>query len=93
MEFRNVIWDAHPKPIIAIQFNPFRRELYTAGEDSSIKVWEIESGKLLTNWIGHVGWVTSLFFCKEIKLLFSCSIDGFIIAWGPNGKIIQKIQV
>ncbi|KAJ3086653.1 hypothetical protein HK100_008637, partial [Physocladia obscura] len=29
---------------------------------------------------------------KELKVLFSASVDGFIIAWGPSGKILQKIQ-
>ncbi|KAJ3261749.1 hypothetical protein HK103_004700 [Boothiomyces macroporosus] len=31
-------------------------------------------------------------YSKEIKVLFSCSIDGNIIAWGSSGKILQKIQ-
>lgn len=92
MEFRNTINDAHPKPISCIQYNPFRREIYTAGEDSFIRVWESESGKLLTSYNEHVGWITMLLYCKEIKVLFSSSIDGFLIAWGPNGKILQKIH-
>ena len=32
MEYRQTILDAHNKTIIAIQYNPFRREIYTAGE-------------------------------------------------------------
>ena len=32
MEYRNTINDAHPKPVSCIQYNPFRREIYTAGE-------------------------------------------------------------
>ncbi|KAJ3305098.1 hypothetical protein HDV03_002025 [Kappamyces sp. JEL0829] len=92
MEYRSIINDAHPKPVSCIQYNPFRREIYTAGEDSFIRVWEGESGKFLTSWNEHIGWITTLLYCKEIKVLFSSSIDGFLIAWGPNGKILQKIQ-
>ncbi|OAJ36383.1 hypothetical protein BDEG_20563 [Batrachochytrium dendrobatidis JEL423] len=77
---------------MCVQYNPFRREIYTGGEDSVIKVWESESGKLLTSWIKHLGWITNLLYCKEVKVLFSCSIDGSIIAWGPNGKVLQRIQ-
>ena len=32
MEYRYTIHDSHPKPVSCIQYNPFRREIYTAGE-------------------------------------------------------------
>nr|KAJ3422640.1 hypothetical protein HK105_007194 [Polyrhizophydium stewartii] len=92
MEYRHTIQDAHPKAVMCVQYNPFRREIYTAGEDSLIKVWESESGKFLGAWTKHIGWVTNLLYCKQIKVLFSCSIDGTIIAWGSNGAVLQKIQ-
>ncbi|KAJ3240215.1 hypothetical protein HDU81_004352 [Chytriomyces hyalinus] len=91
MELAKVIGDAHPKTILCSSFNPFRREIYTGGEDATIRVWEAESGKLLNVLTEHVGWITNLLFCKELKVLFSASIDGFIIAWGPSGKVLQKI--
>lgn len=62
-------------------------------EDSSIRVWEYESRKLLTTWQEHTGWVTNLLYCKEFKVLFSASIDGCLIVWGPTGNKLQKIQV
>ncbi|KAI9348234.1 quinon protein alcohol dehydrogenase-like superfamily [Obelidium mucronatum] len=92
MELSKAIGDAHPKTILCSSFNPFRREIYTGGEDTTIRVWEPESGKLLNTLSEHLGWVTCLLFCKELKVLFSASIDGFIIAWGPSGKILQKIH-
>ncbi|KAI8901202.1 quinon protein alcohol dehydrogenase-like superfamily [Globomyces pollinis-pini] len=92
MEFRHAIMDIHPKPVLCVQYNPFRREIMTAGEDATIRVWESESGKLLSCWTEHIGWVTNLLYCKELKVLFSSSIDGYIIAWGPSGKPLQKIQ-
>jgi WD40 repeat protein len=100
MEYRHTIKDAHPKPILCVEYNPLRRELYTAGEgnqkynrvDSTIRVWEYESRKLTTTFSEHQGWVTCLLYCKEFKILFSASIDGCLIAWGPTGKIIQKVQ-
>jgi WD40 repeat protein len=93
MEFRLSVPDVHTKTITSIQYNSFRREIYTAGEDSLIRVWEAESGKPVATWAGHTGWVTALLYCKEIKILFSSSIDGSLIAWGPSGKAIQKVQV
>ncbi|ORY40968.1 WD40 repeat-like protein [Rhizoclosmatium globosum] len=92
MELCKAIGDAHPKAILCSSFNPFRREIYTGGEDATIRVWEAESGKLLNTLTEHLGWVTCLMFCKELKVLFSASVDGFIVAWGPSGKILQKIH-
>jgi WD40 repeat protein len=77
MEYRQVINDAHPKPILCTQYNPFRREIYTAGEDTFIKVWESESGKLIAVWSQHIGWVTSLLYWlqlfDQVKKLKCCS--------------------
>ncbi|KAJ3330631.1 DExD/H-box ATP-dependent RNA helicase dhh1 [Blyttiomyces sp. JEL0837] len=92
MELRHTIVDAHAKPIICVQFNPYRREIYTGGEDAVIRVWEGESGKLLNTLTEHIGWITNLLYCKELKVLFSASIDGLIVVWGPSGKMLQKIQ-
>ena len=93
MEQRCIIKEAHPKPILCAQYNPFRREYYTAGEDSSIRVWDYETRKLLNTWTRHQGWVTCLLYVKELKILLSGSIDGSIIAWSPSGLEIQRIQV
>ncbi|KAJ3413079.1 hypothetical protein HDV05_008533 [Chytridiales sp. JEL 0842] len=60
--------------------------------DALIRVWEGESGKLLNTLSEHIGWITNLLFCKELKILFSASIDGLIVVWGPSGKTLQKIQ-
>jgi len=92
MEYRNSINEAHVTPITSIEFNPFRREIYTGAEDGSMRIWELDSGKLLYNFNEHVGFVTQLLYCKELKVLFSVSIDGQIIVWGPTNKPIQKIS-
>ncbi|KAJ2997848.1 hypothetical protein HDV02_005118 [Globomyces sp. JEL0801] len=90
MEFRHAIMDIHPKPVLCVQYNPFRREIMTAGEEFG--------NQNLGNFF-HVGQNISdglpiyyIDYSKELKVLFSSSIDGYIIAWGPSGKPLQKIQ-
>jgi len=64
---------SHPhKSILAITFNPLRRELYTAAEDGKIRVFgeeeQEESGgngestNLKMTLKGHEGWVTAILF-------------------------------
>ena len=93
LEVSYIVPEAHLKPIICIQYNPFRREIYTAGEDTLLKVWEAENGKLISSLSEHTGWITALLFCKDIKILFSVSIDGSLVAWNTaTMKIIQRIN-
>ncbi|KAI8996698.1 quinon protein alcohol dehydrogenase-like superfamily [Gaertneriomyces semiglobifer] len=91
MEHRQTINDAHSKPILCLEYNPHRREILSAGEDAVIRVWD-EGGKFLSCLTDHVGWVTGLLYVREHRVLFSVSIDGMLIAWGTNGKPIQKVE-
>ncbi|TPX61874.1 hypothetical protein PhCBS80983_g00825 [Powellomyces hirtus] len=91
MEYRQTFGEGLGKPILCLQYNPFRREVYSGGEDAIIRVFE-ETGKLLGTLCEHAGWITGLLYCKEYKTLFSCAIDGMLIAWGPNGKPLQKVE-
>ncbi|KAJ3224690.1 hypothetical protein HK099_008075 [Clydaea vesicula] len=92
MECTLIIPEAHLKSILCVQYNHQYRYIYTGGEDANIKIWEAESGKLLQTLSEHTGWITSLLFCKELKILFSVSIDGCLIAWAQTGKLLQRIQ-
>jgi len=38
MEYRSSINEAHATPITAIEFNPFRREIFTGAEGNTINV-------------------------------------------------------
>jgi len=49
-----------------------------------IKVWLSESGELLRTLHEHTGWVTGLAFAPELRVLFSCSIDGRILVWSKH---------
>ena len=53
---------AHEKNILAIAYNIHRREIYTASEETAIKVWEADTGKYVGSLQGHLGWVTALLY-------------------------------
>ena len=59
-----MINDAHGMQITCCAFNEARRELFSGGQDALIKVWDVESGKLLRTLTGHSGWVTDLLFVR-----------------------------
>jgi WD40 repeat protein len=93
MEIRRCIGDAHDQAILSVTYNPQRREIFTGSQDTTIKVWLSETGELLRVLSEHAGWVTGLTFASEVRMLFSCSIDGRILVWSFKGELLQKEKV
>jgi len=46
MEYRSSINEAHATPITAIEFNPFRREIFTGAEGNIIDVFKKKKKKI-----------------------------------------------
>ena len=99
MEVRRTIADAHDQAILCVAYNAQRREIFTGSQDATIKAWASEAGTLERTLVepgratAHAGWVTGLAFAPEVRVLFSCSIDGRILAWSFKGELLQKEKV
>lgn len=61
---------AHAAPIMA-----------TGGSDHLVKLWDWETGRLLTDGIGHSAPVRSLLFSPDDRQLVSVGEDGNIFVW------------
>eukprot|EP00898_Chlorokybus_atmophyticus_P000231 jgi/Chlat1/1208/Chrsp115S01669 len=83
---------------------PPRREIVTGGQDGRVRVWEMATMKCARTMVfvrgyacdrprvGHKGWVTDVLWSGGVRLLFSCSIDGNVIAWSDKGKELQVVE-
>ena len=83
---------AHHGLILCVAYNPHRREISTGSQDTMIKTWNSESGEHVRTLAEHKGWVTGLAFSPELKVLFSCSIDGRVLVW-LKAELLQKVAV
>mmetsp|Transcript_348 Transcript_348/g.594 ORF Transcript_348/g.594 Transcript_348/m.594 type:complete len:555 (+) Transcript_348:210-1874(+) len=92
LEVQTVISDSHEQPVLCVALDKQRGELYSAGQDSLIKVWETDSGRLARLQKGHKGWVSDLLFIPFAKVLISGSVDGTIMAWSDKGKELQTVD-
>ena len=92
MEVRRVIHDCHDQPVLCVAYNPQRREIFTGSQDTTIKVWLSETGEHLRTLQEHAGWVTGLAYANEVRVLFSCGVDGRILVWS-KGDLLQKEKV
>ena len=77
--------------VLCLAYNAAKDELYSGSEDTAIKVWDTQHGRLIRRQEGHRSWVTDLLVAPDIRMLFSCSLDHTIAAWTDRGQRIQVI--
>ena len=64
-----------PDAVFAVAFSPDSKLVAAAGADRAIRLWEVESGKLVTTIEDHADWVLDLAFSPDGTRLASASRD------------------
>jgi WD40 repeat protein len=76
----------HPAWVQGCCFVPDAKRVATACRDGSIRVFDIETGRLLSRLVGHVGRVWSV-VAEPGGMLLSCGADGTVRRWNPDDDI------
>ncbi len=84
-------WQAHSSGATALAFSPDGRRLSSGGWDSTIKLWDVESGLLLwTGW--HTGSINTVAFAPDGRLLASGGDDTLVQVWDSrSGTLVQRL--
>src|SRR5947209_4342270 len=89
--------EANPAPIYAVAWSPDGRLLAGAGSDTTIRLWDRDSGGLRNIFLGHADSVGALAFTPDGKTLLSGSSDQTIRVWeivsGQPLRILQGYAV
>jgi WD40 repeat protein len=85
------VFKGHDLPISNVVFSKDEKYLATASLDSSIIVWDVQSGKEIAKLIGHKNWVNSVEFSSDNKKLLSASDDGTAILWDIISETVIKV--
>ena len=85
------VWRAHTDFVWALDFSPDERLLASGSEDASLKLWDVESGRLLWS-----GWQTKITTCLAFSpagdLLASGGLDATLRLWDPKlGTLLQEV--
>lgn len=86
--------EGHTGPVTSLAFDPQGSMLASGCFDSSVKLWDVKSGRLLSTLEGHRGSVYSVVFDSHAKMLASGSSDGTVNLWDPHStRLINTLKV
>ncbi|KAI7882363.1 putative platelet-activating factor acetylhydrolase ib alpha subunit [Lichtheimia hyalospora FSU 10163] len=74
----------HRSPVTRVAFHPVYQILASASEDTTIKIWDYETGDFECTLKGHTKAVQDLAFDPKGNYLVSCSADLTIKVWDVN---------
>ena len=83
---------SHTDSVTSVSFSPDGKTLASASHDNTIKIWNLESKKLLQTLTGHKDWVLGVSFSPDGKTIASASVDKTVKLWNRQGKT-QKFQI
>jgi len=93
----------HKVPVMCVAFDPKGEMLASGswspgeqtneGADKTVKLWEVQTGKLLRTLEGHKNGVVSVAFDSQSKTLASGSMDETVKLWeAHSGKLLRTLE-
>ncbi|MCP5103261.1 MAG: hypothetical protein GY950_07780, partial [bacterium] len=74
-------------------FSPDNRRVVSGSDDNTLKLWDVESGRLLTTFEGHSNAVYSVAVSPDNKTIVSAGLDNTIKLWDiQTGKLLYSIS-
>jgi eukaryotic-like serine/threonine-protein kinase len=78
--------------VLSVAVSPDGRVIASGGADSTVCLWDMESGRSLGELVGHTGAVTTLAFARSRNLLASGSRDRTVRIWDvSSGKTVHLL--
>jgi serine/threonine protein kinase len=85
--------DSHGGFVYTVQFSPDGQMLASGGADSQIRLWNADTGKIMSTLDGHDRAVTAVRFMPKGQILISAGSDGTIRFWDlPQRTSLKTIQ-
>jgi WD40 repeat protein/transcriptional regulator with XRE-family HTH domain len=89
------IFEVDTNWVRSFDWHPTKDWIVTASSGQTtplIKVWDIESGKLKTQFSGHKSRIRSIVYAKDGQMIVTASEDKTAIVWDSNGRILHTLE-
>jgi hypothetical protein len=81
-----------PRNVNGVGFTPDGRSLVSAEQDGSVVVWEVRTGQLRREFLGHQGEVNGLAVSADGRKAASIGMDLTALVWDVTGLLRRKQQ-
>jgi len=79
--------------VYAAALSPNGNKIVSGGEDCIVKLWDIDTSKIIAKWMGHGGGITSVCWNRDGGRILSGSYDGTAMVWdAESGSTILAIK-
>ena len=72
--------------VYSVTFSPDGRTLASANRDTTVRVWDVNTGQDIRTLSGHTDPIYSVVFSPDGKTLASGSYDGTILLWDVSSR-------
>jgi WD40 repeat protein/CHAT domain-containing protein len=87
------ILEGHTNWVNSVSFSPNGQLIATASDDSTVKLWKSDNGKLVRTLQGHGDYsVKSVSFSSDGRFIASASDDNTIKLWKPDGTLVHTLE-
>jgi WD40 repeat protein len=88
-----VMESGHHKPVMSIAFGPDSQWLVSASQDTTLKLWDLATGRELREFAGHRGMVWKTALTPDGKVLVSAATDGSVKLWDvETGRELRSLS-
>ena len=78
--------------VTAVAIQPNGELVATAGDDHVVRIWNINTGRLVRELKGHRDWVTAVSFCSDGSKLITGCRDHQVLVWDmANGQSLGRL--